>query len=66
MDNIILWIRVALVCIWVAHGDVADDTSADLDVCEKLQSGGVVLGAVYIMVHICELLEYNDCYIELD
>lgn len=65
MDDIFLPPRNAVVCIRVVNCNVADDISVNLYVCEKSQSGGVVLGAVSIMVYVCELLKHNDCNIEL-
>lgn len=54
-----------MVCVWVAHCNVVNDIGINLYVRKESQNGGVVLGAISIMVYVCELLKYNDCNIEL-
>ena len=65
MDFDILCARGEMVCARMANCNVADDIRINMHVWEELQSGSVVFGAVYIMVHICDVFKCNDCDIKL-
>lgn len=65
MDDTILPPRNAVVGVFLANCDVANDTGANLYVREKPQSGSLVPSAVSFMVHVCKLFKHNDCDIEL-
>ena len=55
-----------MVGVWLVGSDVANDICVDFYVRKKSQGGGMVLGAIYIMVYLCGIFKCNDCDIELE
>ena len=54
-----------MVCAGMANCNVADDIRINMHVREELQSGSVVLSAIYTMVYVCDIFKCNDCDIKL-